>query len=56
LKAIACIHNQGITHRDIKPENILVHHESQEKYQIKVIDWGLGAIAGKELFRKCGTP
>lgn len=25
-------------------------------FTIKVIDWGLGAIGGKQLWRKCGTP
>ena len=49
------IHTNKIAHRDIKAENILVR-ECGDYYQVKVIDWGLGAIAGDQLNRKCGTP
>ena len=37
----------GIVHRDIKPENILLSSTSQ-KYNIKLIDFGLGIILGPD--------
>jgi calcium-dependent protein kinase len=55
LKALNYIHSNRIAHRDIKAENILVR-ECRDEYQVKVIDWGLGAISGLDLKRKCGTP
>jgi serine/threonine protein kinase len=47
---------KNIAHRDLKAENVLVN-KKYGKWDVKVIDWGLGAIVGRDpLHRKCGTP
>ena len=59
LVALSYTHRQGIVHRDIKPENVLVRNLGDPRtMKIKIIDWGLGAIAAENARtdRVCGTP
>ncbi|MBX2998892.1 MAG: tetratricopeptide repeat protein [Caldilineaceae bacterium] len=42
LQALVYIHRRGIVHRDLKPGNVLIHNG-----QIKLVDFGLAAIAGQ---------
>lgn len=56
MKALHYTHSKHIAHRDIKAENLLALKQD-DKWVIKVIDWGLGTIVGtNQLGRKCGTP
>ena len=59
LEGVAYIHDRNIIHRDIKPENILLADESDDCYNVKIVDFGLSAEfnlrAGKESTDKAGT-
>lgn len=40
-EAICEIHRNGIVHRDIKTKNILLSHDDEKYFKIKLIDFGL---------------
>jgi serine/threonine-protein kinase CTR1 len=46
------LHQLGIIHRDLKPGNLLVNGA----WQVKVADFGLSRMSGKEMTRGVGTP
>ncbi|CAK91748.1 unnamed protein product (macronuclear) [Paramecium tetraurelia] len=52
LKGLQSIHQNGIIHRDLKPANLMYHNN-----QIKIIDFGLACLNGKQLeqYPSCGT-
>ena len=57
ISAMEYMDTLGIAHRDLKPENILIN----EKYEIKLVDFGLGSIYkinnnNKLLKTRCGSP
>ena len=39
--ALNAAHQFGIVHRDLKPDNILVTRDADDRYQIKVVDFGI---------------
>ena len=43
LGAVAHAHRIGFVHRDLKPENITWRCDARQRYDVKVIDWGLCA-------------
>lgn len=51
LEGIEYLHQKGIAHRDIKPENIIF----DEKYNPKLVDFGLSKEKGNALSSFCGT-
>ena len=44
-KAVAAAHDIGVLHKDLKPANVLVAEASEGGAQIKVADFGSGALA-----------
>lgn len=54
LKAIAFVHDSGVSHRDLKPENILV--ASMNPIKVQVTDFGLAKFSGTSCLKTfCGT-
>ncbi len=41
LQALACIHGRDIVHRDIKTSNILLQLQGDERYLVKLTDFGI---------------
>jgi class 3 adenylate cyclase len=52
-EALAAAHNVGVLHRDVKPSNILVSSQ-HGRPQIRLADFGIGAIVNRELMEKAG--
>lgn len=52
ISCIAFFHDHGFIHRDIYPSNVLVN----EKYEIKIIDFGVSRFYGKEMTLNVGHP
>lgn len=52
------LHSVGVIHRDLKPENLLMSRNTDGRYRIKVIDFGLSNIQekGRVLKTACGSP
>lgn len=51
MRALRTLHQHGIIHRDLKPENF-VFASPEENAQIKVTDFGLAKISGREDIHK----
>jgi serine/threonine protein kinase len=49
--ALDLAHEQGIVHRDLKPGNVMTHHYTAGEVAYKVIDFGIGALAGHKTTR-----
>ena len=59
LSAIKHLHDKNIAHRDLKPENIIFDTKENDRINIKLIDFGLSKILGrnnKVMLTKLGTP
>lgn len=61
LDALGEAHELGIVHRDLKPENIILRPLRSGEDLVKVVDFGLATIVGKETSITkpglvCGTP
>lgn len=42
--AVAAVHSAGILHKDLKPGNVLVWTDEQGRTQVRLADFGLGAL------------
>jgi tRNA A-37 threonylcarbamoyl transferase component Bud32 len=41
-------HIKGVVHRDLKPGNIMMTKDDQQKYVLKIVDFGLAKICGDD--------
>lgn len=44
LDALGHSHATGVIHRDLKPSNILVRHDTQHGFRLKLVDFGVARI------------
>jgi protein kinase-like protein/adenylate/guanylate cyclase family protein len=46
---LAAAHDKGILHRDLKPDNIMLTRSSETEEHVKLIDFGIAAVANSEI-------
>ena len=54
LSALMYLNDHNIVHRDLKPENF-VYVTTDQKSEMKLIDFGLAKHGGDRMFGRCGT-
>lgn len=47
-EVLLAAHNQGVIHRDLKPDNIMILEPSPDRFQLKVLDFGIAKILDSE--------
>ncbi len=45
---LAQAHERGIVHRDLKPENVLFADDASERECVRIVDFGLAKLTGRE--------
>ena len=53
-QAIAIAHAAGVLHRDLKQANILIGKESNEKEQVKIVDFGSASLVDPDRLQALG--
>lgn len=48
-EALAAAHGVGVIHRDVKPDNFVVERDSENREQLKVLDFGVARVRGLDV-------
>jgi len=47
-KALGLAHSRGVVHRDLKPENVFLQNTPEGERIVKIVDFGIAQLRGKE--------
>ena len=52
--ALSSAHSVGVLHKDVKPGNVLVSSASGDALKVRLADFGIGAVTGRERLEAAG--
>lgn len=48
ISAMLYCHTRGVVHRDLKLENVLFKNQDDDKFEVKVVDFGIAGVAAQD--------
>ncbi len=54
-KALGLAHSRGVVHRDLKPENVFLQNTPEGERIVKIVDFGIAQLRGKDEVGEAGA-